>query len=47
VEFLKPYIFKIPTIPEQQKIATFLTAVDKRIHLLTKKKKNWNTIKKG
>ncbi len=37
----------IPTPPEQTRIATFLTAVDKRINLLQKKKAELEQYKKG
>jgi type I restriction enzyme S subunit len=47
VEFLKPYKFNLPSLPEQQKIAEFLTTVDRRIELLQAKKKKLEAYKKG
>jgi len=48
IEFLKPYKVTLPhTLPEQQKIAAFLTAVDERIRLLQRKKAKLEEYKKG
>jgi len=44
---LKKITFDIPSLPEQQKIGDFLTAVDKRNELLEKKKKLLETYKKS
>jgi len=44
---LKKLTIILPTPTEQTKIATFLTAVDKRIHLLQKKKTELEDYKKG
>ena len=46
-ESIKGFKFTIPTPPEQTKIANFLTAVDKRINLLQKKKAELEQYKKG
>lgn len=46
-ESIRNFKIYFPTLPEQQKIATFLTSVDKRIQLLTQKKEKLEEYKKG
>lgn len=45
--FLKRYRISIPSLEEQQKIAEFLIALDKRIELLQTKKEKLEAYKKG
>ena len=46
-ENLRGYLITIPTLPEQRKIADFLTAVDGRIEQLSQKKALLEDYKKG
>jgi type I restriction enzyme S subunit len=44
---IEPYKIAIPTLPEQTRIATFLTAVDEKLTALTQKKTLLEQYKKG
>lgn len=47
MENIRKFKLFIPTLPEQLKIATFLTTVDQRIQLLSQKKEKLEEYKKG
>lgn len=46
-EIIKNILITLPTLPEQQKIATFLTAVDEKLQALKQKKSLLEQYKKG